>query len=41
MNAGFRAELPSKAPCCGLTWVSAGQLGIAQRVLNRTDRNGG
>jgi Fe-S oxidoreductase len=35
-NAGFRVELPAKTLCCGLTWISTGQLGVARRVLNRT-----
>jgi FAD/FMN-containing dehydrogenase/Fe-S oxidoreductase len=35
-DAGFRVELPPRTLCCGLTWVSTGQLGVAQRVLNRT-----
>jgi FAD/FMN-containing dehydrogenase/Fe-S oxidoreductase len=35
-DAGFRVELPSKTLCCGLTWISTGQLGVARRVLDRT-----
>jgi Fe-S oxidoreductase len=35
-DAGFRPELPDKALCCGLTWISTGQLGMARRVLNPT-----
>jgi FAD/FMN-containing dehydrogenase/Fe-S oxidoreductase len=35
-DAGFRVELPAKPVCCGLTWISTGQLGVARRVLNRT-----
>jgi len=35
-DAGFRVELPEKALCCGLTWISTGQLGMARRMLNRT-----
>jgi FAD/FMN-containing dehydrogenase/Fe-S oxidoreductase len=35
-DAGFRVELPAKTLCCGLTWISTGQLGVARRVLNRT-----
>jgi FAD/FMN-containing dehydrogenase/Fe-S oxidoreductase len=34
--AGLRAELPRTGLCCGLTWISTGQLGMARRVLNRT-----
>ena len=37
-DAGFRVELPGRALCCGLTWISTGQLGVARRVLNRTIR---
>ncbi|WP_064744015.1 FAD-binding and (Fe-S)-binding domain-containing protein [Actinomadura oligospora] len=33
---GHRAVLPPRAVCCGLTWQSTGQLGIAKRVLRRT-----
>ncbi len=36
--AGFRVEVPPVPLCCGLTWISTGQLGIAQRVLRRTVR---
>ncbi|MDD7937074.1 FAD-linked oxidase C-terminal domain-containing protein [Actinomycetospora lutea] len=34
--AGFRVRLPEKELCCGLTWVTTGQLGVAARVLGRT-----
>jgi FAD/FMN-containing dehydrogenase/Fe-S oxidoreductase len=30
---GFRVEVPRRAVCCGLTWISTGQLGVARRVL--------
>ncbi|MBO2449520.1 FAD-binding protein [Actinomadura barringtoniae] len=33
---GYRVEMPPAALCCGLTWISTGQLNIAQRVLKRT-----
>ena len=33
-DAGFRVELPAQALCCGLTWVSTGQLGVARRMMN-------
>ncbi|MFC5180700.1 FAD-binding and (Fe-S)-binding domain-containing protein [Actinomadura harenae] len=33
---GHRAVLPPRAVCCGLTWHSTGQLGVAKRVLRRT-----
>jgi FAD/FMN-containing dehydrogenase/Fe-S oxidoreductase len=35
-DAGFAARVPAKPLCCGLTWISTGQLGVARRVLNRT-----
>jgi Fe-S oxidoreductase len=34
--AGFTVLVPPKTVCCGLTWISTGQLGIAKRVLRRT-----
>ncbi|MEU4659784.1 FAD-binding and (Fe-S)-binding domain-containing protein, partial [Streptomyces sp. NPDC023723] len=38
-HAGWRVELPRDgALCCGLTWISTGQLGVAERVLARTVR---
>jgi FAD/FMN-containing dehydrogenase/Fe-S oxidoreductase len=36
--AGFHVVLPQGAVCCGLTWISTGQLGVAGRVLRRTLR---
>jgi Fe-S oxidoreductase len=36
--AGFRVEVPPAPLCCGLTWISTGQLGVAARVLRRTVR---
>jgi Fe-S oxidoreductase len=38
-DAGWRVELPSEPLCCGLTWISTGQLTIAERVLGRTVRH--
>jgi Fe-S oxidoreductase len=35
-DAGYRVVLPDRAVCCGLTWISTGQLGVAKRVLART-----
>ncbi|MEQ4208405.1 FAD-binding and (Fe-S)-binding domain-containing protein [Actinopolymorpha sp. B9G3] len=35
-SLGYRVEVPTKRVCCGLTWVSTGQLGIAKRVLRQT-----
>jgi FAD/FMN-containing dehydrogenase/Fe-S oxidoreductase len=34
--AGWRVVLPPKPVCCGLTWFSTGQLGIARSVAGRT-----
>ncbi|WP_091800756.1 FAD-binding and (Fe-S)-binding domain-containing protein [Prauserella marina] len=36
--AGFDVVLPRRSVCCGLTWISTGQLGVARRVLRRTLR---
>ncbi|MEQ7009094.1 FAD-binding and (Fe-S)-binding domain-containing protein [Actinopolymorpha sp. B17G11] len=35
-SLGYRVEVPTKRVCCGLTWVSTGQLGVAKRVLQQT-----
>ncbi|MCW5253596.1 FAD-binding and (Fe-S)-binding domain-containing protein [Streptomyces sp. SHP 1-2] len=35
-DAGFRPELPDQHMCCGLTWISTGQLDAAKRILRRT-----
>ena len=35
-QAGYRVELPDEPLCCGLTWISTGQLDTARRVLRRT-----
>ncbi|MGW3099449.1 FAD-binding and (Fe-S)-binding domain-containing protein [Streptomyces sp. NPDC001102] len=37
-RAGWRVALPQEPLCCGLTWISTGQLGVAERVLKRTVR---
>ncbi|TDD18334.1 FAD-binding oxidoreductase [Kribbella turkmenica] len=34
--AGFEVVVPAKRVCCGLTWISTGQLTKARRVLNRS-----
>ncbi|MFC0005580.1 FAD-binding and (Fe-S)-binding domain-containing protein [Micromonospora siamensis] len=34
--AGWRVRVPDRPVCCGLTWISTGQLDIAKRVLRRT-----
>jgi FAD/FMN-containing dehydrogenase/Fe-S oxidoreductase len=36
--AGYRVRPSAPGLCCGLTWVSTGQLDIAKRVLRRTVR---
>ncbi|ASW57713.1 FAD-binding oxidoreductase [Plantactinospora sp. KBS50] len=36
--AGWRVRVPEQPVCCGLTWISTGQLDIAKRVLRRTVR---
>jgi Fe-S oxidoreductase len=33
--AGFQVRLPERPLCCGLTWLSTGQLGIARRRLRQ------
>ncbi|KAF0969780.1 MULTISPECIES: FAD-binding and (Fe-S)-binding domain-containing protein [Gordonia] len=35
-DAGFEVHLPDRFACCGLTWISTGQLPTAKRVLRRT-----
>jgi FAD/FMN-containing dehydrogenase/Fe-S oxidoreductase len=34
--AGFTVQITERPVCCGLTWISTGQLGAARRVLART-----
>jgi FAD/FMN-containing dehydrogenase/Fe-S oxidoreductase len=34
--AGYDVVLPDREVCCGLTWVSTGQLTMARKVLRRT-----
>jgi Fe-S oxidoreductase/FAD/FMN-containing dehydrogenase len=34
--AGFETIVPGRTVCCGLTWHTTGQLGIAKRVLQRS-----
>ncbi|MCP3803660.1 FAD-binding oxidoreductase [Allokutzneria sp. A3M-2-11 16] len=36
--AGYRVRPSAPGLCCGLTWISTGQLGVAKRVLRRTVR---
>jgi FAD/FMN-containing dehydrogenase/Fe-S oxidoreductase len=35
-DAGWEVEIPSEPLCCGLTWISTGQLDVARRKLRRT-----
>ncbi|MGN6606550.1 MAG: FAD-binding and (Fe-S)-binding domain-containing protein [Jatrophihabitans sp.] len=37
-DAGYQVEITDKAVCCGLTWISTGQLDGARRQLRRTLR---
>ncbi|WP_160051620.1 FAD-binding and (Fe-S)-binding domain-containing protein [Nocardiopsis sp. FR26] len=37
-DAGFRVVLPRGQVCCGLTWVSTGQLEVARAVMRRAVR---
>ncbi|WP_329381932.1 FAD-binding protein [Streptomyces sp. NBC_01351] len=34
--AGFAVRVPDGTQCCGLTWITTGQLGVARRVARRT-----
>ncbi|MFL5996232.1 MAG: FAD-binding and (Fe-S)-binding domain-containing protein [Streptomyces sp.] len=38
-HAGWRVVLPEEPLCCGLTWISTGQLATAERMLSRTVRS--
>lgn len=35
-GAGYRPVPPARGLCCGLTWVSTGQLDVAKTVMRRT-----
>ncbi|MGU3497252.1 FAD-binding and (Fe-S)-binding domain-containing protein [Mycobacterium sp. C31M] len=35
-HAGYAPRLTHKQQCCGLTWISTGQLDAARRILGRT-----
>jgi FAD/FMN-containing dehydrogenase/Fe-S oxidoreductase len=37
-SAGFSVSVPSRPVCCGLTWITTGQLGTARRLLQRSLR---
>jgi FAD/FMN-containing dehydrogenase/Fe-S oxidoreductase len=34
--AGYEPRLPSGSVCCGLTWITTGQLDTAKKILTRT-----
>ena len=34
--AGYEVLLPDRGVCCGLTWISTGQLGMAKRIMKRS-----
>src|SRR5699024_86798 len=36
--AGWRVTIPTEPVCCGLTWITTGQLKTARTVLQRTAR---
>ncbi|SDH00475.1 FAD/FMN-containing dehydrogenase [Sinosporangium album] len=35
-NAGYQVLVPDGTQCCGLTWITTGQLGVARRIARRT-----
>ncbi|MCW7942812.1 dimethylmenaquinone methyltransferase [Streptomyces hygroscopicus] len=35
-HAGYRVQVPDGTQCCGLTWITTGQLGVARRIARRT-----
>ncbi|MFF3905983.1 FAD-binding and (Fe-S)-binding domain-containing protein [Streptomyces sp. NPDC001848] len=35
-DAGFRVAVPTRPVCCGLTWISTGQLAVAKKVLRHS-----
>jgi len=35
-DAGYRVTIPAEPLCCGLTWISTGQLDAARRILRRS-----
>ncbi|MFB7664994.1 FAD-binding and (Fe-S)-binding domain-containing protein [Kitasatospora sp. NPDC056138] len=37
-HLGFAVRLPQGPVCCGLTWISTGQIDVARRVLRRSLR---
>jgi Fe-S oxidoreductase len=37
--AGYRVQVPDDDTCCGLTWITTGQLDAARRILGTTVRS--
>ncbi|MGD9621739.1 MAG: FAD-binding and (Fe-S)-binding domain-containing protein [Mycolicibacterium sp.] len=35
-RAGYSVRIPERRMCCGLTWISTGQLGTARRILEHS-----
>ncbi|WP_132877943.1 FAD-binding and (Fe-S)-binding domain-containing protein [Tamaricihabitans halophyticus] len=35
-HAGYQVRIPRKRLCCGLTWISTGQLDAAKRILRKS-----
>ncbi len=35
-GAGYRVQVPGSDTCCGLTWITTGQLDAARRILGHT-----
>jgi Fe-S oxidoreductase len=35
-DAGYRVQVPDDDTCCGLTWITTGQLDAARRIVGRT-----
>jgi FAD/FMN-containing dehydrogenase/Fe-S oxidoreductase len=35
-SAGWRVSIPDQPVCCGLTWISTGQLATGKRILQKT-----
>jgi FAD/FMN-containing dehydrogenase/Fe-S oxidoreductase len=35
-SAGWRVSIPEEPGCCGLTWISTGQLATGKRILQKT-----
>jgi Fe-S oxidoreductase len=37
-RAGYSVQIPKRSLCCGLTWISTGQLDAAKRILGKSLR---